>query len=260
MREIGIPAVRPSHPRATSLRTRLSGAALVLILHAALLLILTWPPALRHAPQDLGRSVVPMTIYNLRMAMSAPHRPQKDIPVLAKQTPAPTQLDSQPPTETPLAEPNPAPELADPSLVTNPEPVADASPPLPDLSVTSFTLAGGEKCDLVPALKDALEASASVATALRLIPHQSRSVANAIMLWNGTWVDAAALGGNAAMVPIRTALVNAVGTAPPACLLETMAGPRLILISDTYGTLVLAVGSGNWHWMDLLYDTAPEAP
>ena len=84
-----------------------------------------------------------------------------------------------------------------------------------------------------------------------MIPRQARSVANAILLWNGQWLM---LGSSqsGALQPVEQIVKETVERAPQACQAEVLQGPRLILVSEPHDTFVLAFGSGDWRWTDLL--------
>ncbi|WP_309643920.1 hypothetical protein [Phenylobacterium sp.] len=112
----------------------------------------------------------------------------------------------------------------------------------------------GESCQLTQWIQGALREDATVRAALSAIPREARSLANAIMLWDGRWVESASMSARQS-APIREAIILGVRTAPAACRDETLRGPLLIAVPDRFGTTLLAVGSGVWKWSDLL----PEA-
>lgn len=116
-------------------------------------------------------------------------------------------------------------------------------------------LARGETCQLTQWIQDALRQDDSVREALSAIPREARSLANAIMLWDGRWVETATMSAGQ-VLPIRDAIILGVRTAPAACRDEEMRGPLLIAVPDRFGTTLLAVGSGAWRWSDLLPDAA----
>lgn len=140
------------------------------------------------------------------------------------------------------------------------------APPQPDSEAEALAIeqmvaansarasAVGETCQLTQWVQGALQQDPSVRAALSAIPREARSLANAIMLWDGRWVESRAVSALQA-TPIREAIVVGVLTAPAACRDETIRGPLLIAVPDRFGTTLLAVGSGVWKWSDLL----PEA-
>ena len=137
-------------------------------------------------------------------------------------------------------------------LPTAADPTPDPTDAEVALAVASAaSAAAGQVCDLGQWLQQALQADVHVQAALTQIPKPARSVANAMMLWDGSWtlppVQAAA--GTAA---IRSAIVAGIVSAPPSCLSEQMRGPILIMLTDSNGATLLVVGSGDWRWQDLL--------
>ena len=122
----------------------------------------------------------------------------------------------------------------------------------PVVVVAATSLGGGEPCEILASLQQVLQLDPGVRRALLRIPIANRSVANAVMLWDRGWVTGALIGGDDALEPIRTAIRKAVETAAPNCRSETVVGPRLLSVQGPDGTTVLAVGSGQWRWADLL--------
>jgi hypothetical protein len=130
--------------------------------------------------------------------------------------------------------------------------------PSPAMQALAATQAGGKSCQIFEVLQTMLKTSDEVGRALPLIPAQARSVANAVLLWDGHWVDASTVGGPASLAPIQSTVLLAVAAAPPTCQAELVRGPRLITVGDTRDTTVLAFGSGEWRWGDIL--TSPHPP
>jgi hypothetical protein len=109
-------------------------------------------------------------------------------------------------------------------------------------------------------LQAAFQGDPKVHDELALIPRQARSVANAVQLWDGVWVDPRAVGGPAIADPIRAAIVAVVSQAPAGCHDQPVLGPRLFAVVDPRGTIVVALGSGQWKWTDLLDPPAAASP
>lgn len=133
------------------------------------------------------------------------------------------------------------------------EPVTDATDlaSAPAATASPRALAAGETCQLTQWIQAELSADPTVAGALASIPRAARSVANAIMLWDGAWIETRAVSPSQ-IEPIRHAVILGVRNAPPACLDEEMRGPLLMSVNDRHGATLLAVGSGVWKWSDLL--------
>lgn len=107
-------------------------------------------------------------------------------------------------------------------------------------------------CALGAAVRQALEQNVEARTALARIPRQSRSVANAILLWNGEWVAAERVGGPPAIGAIQRAITEAIGNAPQHCQSQIEPGPVFLIVDSASETIVLALGSGAWRWTELL--------
>jgi hypothetical protein len=111
--------------------------------------------------------------------------------------------------------------------------------------------APGHSCQLGGWLQAALRADPAVQAALAAIPRADRSIANAIMLWDVRWVrqPSSALNGASAL---RSALMVGVRAAPAECQTQLIRGPELLALTDSSGTTLIAIGSGEWRWADLL--------
>lgn len=119
------------------------------------------------------------------------------------------------------------------------------------VSVTAASAAAGHACDVGAWLQSALQADPSVRLALTTIPPSSRSVANAIMLWDSHWTPQP-MPAVAGVSALRSAMMVGVRSAPVECQSQLVRGPELIALADAHGTILLAVGSGEWRWGDLL--------
>jgi hypothetical protein len=179
----------------------------------------------------------------------------------------------------PPAEAAPAPEAAIEPPPSTPEPESEAPPPPLESVLVDFTLppidltsdpepvgevaasgaslalaaaaASGTTCDLTEALRSVLQQDGRVRESLARLPRDARSVANALMLWDGRWTDRA--GGEVGdLSAVRSAIVRLVRTAPEPCQQELQRGPRLIPIVSGADTTLLAVGSGVWSWAQTL--------
>lgn len=104
-------------------------------------------------------------------------------------------------------------------------------------------------CNLTAMLAAAFAQSPALRQGLDELPAEARSVANAVNLWDGQWPQESAAGGKALL---RALLVKAISAARPDCLTQVQRGPVLFLIPDSQTTVVLAIGSGDWTWGDLL--------
>lgn len=111
---------------------------------------------------------------------------------------------------------------------------------------------GGAACPVAESLRAVFEGDARMRGALMRIPRASRSVAEAIMLWDGRWIAPGRVGGAGTVDALRSAIAAALDRAAPECRTAAMAGPVLVPVTDGTRTVVLAFGSGAWRWADLL--------
>lgn len=113
-------------------------------------------------------------------------------------------------------------------------------------------------CRILEGLQARLAASLEIRARLALIPKRSLSVSDAILLWNGQWIDETSVGGAAVLGPIERAVGVAVAQSPISCRNAVVHGPRLVTLSDAGDTKVLAFGSGDWRWADAASGIAVE--
>lgn len=162
-------------------------------------------------------------------------------------------LSAHPPTPRTAVRPPPI-EVPSP-----PPPVAEPLAALPVAAVESMPLAMTEGgCDLTDTVQSALRSSESARAALAALPARARSVANAIMLWDGQWIDPASAADRRALVPVQDVVRATVRAASADCRTQLQAGPRLIVMPGP-PDVVLALGSGRWRWDDLDRDEGQNA-
>ena len=131
------------------------------------------------------------------------------------------------------------------------------SSPSPTLVEVAAPASGspGAACDVGGAVQVALRSDPAAHGAVMLIPRRDRSAANAVMMWNGQWIDPIEVGGVAPFSTIRTSIRQIVATARPDCRDQEIIGPRFMLIPDADGAMVVVVlGTASWRWSDLLVD------
>ncbi len=155
----------------------------------------------------------------------------------------------------------------EPVLPTPLEPIIVPPPvvPLPSPNETVVAVldqadaaAAGGACDLTEPVRAALQANLDVVASLPDIPSDRLSVANAIMIWKTAWLADDSALDSTAVAMIRDVVAGTIAAATPECRLQPQVGPRLLLLSGTGDTVVLAVGSGEWRWQDLLETARPE--
>ncbi|CAN5132251.1 hypothetical protein BH10PSE4_BH10PSE4_05410 [soil metagenome] len=190
------------------------------------------------------------------------------------ETPTPTEpLPDRPPSPTtddepasaPLLPPTPAPldvvavarELAVADPTAQPRPLSHAAASRPESAVTvSPTADNVSTCQLTDQLQARLANDPQVLAALARLPRDARSVANALMLWNGGWVGSDNGNNAQALNAIHASIAAAITNASPDCRNLPVLGPRLLSIPDASGATLLVIGSGEWRWDDLLRDPA----
>ncbi len=225
------------------------------------LLVSQWrPPPVRQLDQGFSVSLIDGPG---RAAVTAPRRSAPEPP---KAAPKPMVVETRPQTLTPpTAEKlrfRVTPPADAPLLLTNTAPLVEISAPAPPPASASMAtdiaatgggdLAGGaRRCEIFDVIQHALQTSPAVRAAVAIIPPKARSVANAVMIWDGGWATPESMGGPPALDPIRSAVLDGVAQAPPTCQDDIVRGPRLIAVGDVHSTTVLAFGSGEWRWSDL---------
>ncbi|MGZ3304846.1 MAG: hypothetical protein ACXU8U_03205 [Asticcacaulis sp.] len=104
-------------------------------------------------------------------------------------------------------------------------------------------------CNLTPILAQDMTRNPLVRQGLDELPRTERSVANAVMMWDGQWPEETLRGGKALL---RALLVREISASAPNCRQNLNHGPVFFLVPEGEGTAVIAVGSGDWSWNDLL--------
>ena len=127
----------------------------------------------------------------------------------------------------------------------------EASPPVINAAASAQT-GFGTSCDLAGLLAGAFENDPLLRGQLARIGPEARSVANAMMFWDGGWVPVEGRAPEDAVALLRNAIVEGVRAAPPQCLGQEVAGPRFIPVKEAQGTMILVLGSANWRWEQLL--------
>jgi hypothetical protein len=157
-------------------------------------------------------------------------------------------------SEQPAAQPEPA-EIIRPDAVVELKIESPAAPAEPVFNDAAAEQAGfGTTCDISDTLARAFTGSELVKAELARIGPESRSVANAIMFWDGGWVELPKSAPPEAIDTLRRAIVEGVRAAPPECLAQDITGPRFIAVTGAGPTMMLVLGSGAWRWEQLLIE------
>jgi len=105
----------------------------------------------------------------------------------------------------------------------------------------------GPACAVPAAVQADLMTSEAARAELAAIPFESRSVANAIVLWTGTAEHVRP------ELPITDALIRQrLESLPTPCLDLDQTGPDLIYATVETRTVAIAIGSGKWRWRTFL--------
>jgi hypothetical protein len=165
----------------------------------------------------------------------------------AQAEPAPASpTDSRPKPEPALQPPEslPEPTISSEALamaVLGPqldrEPIRQSRAMRPGRPASVIPASGRSDCPLAGVLVAALEADLEVQAALARIPRESRSVANAVMLWDGRWVEPRRVGGPGNDRTRTAVLASGLAEASTQCREQVMLGP-----------LFLPVNSGTAQW------------
>lgn len=118
------------------------------------------------------------------------------------------------------------------------------------------TAASTSGCAALETVTKALLADPVAVAAVLKAPPETRSIAEAIVVWNSGWSDYTAVVG-APLEPVRAAVTQTLGSIDEGCLDEPILGPRLVPIPAGGGTMFLVFGSGSWTWRQLTVEPAP---
>ena len=152
----------------------------------------------------------------------------------------------------------PAAATPEPARMPAPKPVIDlqaqapldASPPVTNASAEASGF--GTSCELAGLLGQAIENDPLLRAQLARIGPEARSVANAMMFWDGGWVPIEERAPEDAVALLRQAILDGIKTAPPECLGRDVEGPRFIPVRESSRTMILVLGSATWRWEQLL--------
>jgi hypothetical protein len=150
------------------------------------------------------------------------------------------------------------PAAAKPPPPSPPAKVADTFVPVTELSIPddsqSDAPAGASAaCSTLDKVREGLLLDAVAVDAIRNAPPETRSIADAVVIWNVGWAPSALTRVDPLFV-VRAAIERDLASVPDNCLDEAVAGPRLLPIPDASGqrTIFIVFGSGVWTWRALL--------
>lgn len=133
----------------------------------------------------------------------------------------------------------------------------------------------GHGCNMAAAVGKSIAENPAAMAAVAALPRTVRSDTDAVMLWNGSWLDTGfssgigagsrtepssplgflpgvpSLLGQDPVITLKTVILAAIETAPPGCLETESLGPQLIPIAEPGHYTMLVIGSGAWRWSSL---------
>jgi hypothetical protein len=114
----------------------------------------------------------------------------------------------------------------------------------------------GPGCTTLELVRNAILADPAAVQSVLNAPPETRSIAEAVVLWNAGWSDSAG-SPESPLMPTRTAVEKSLGSVEQHCLDETIAGPRLVPIPAGTGTMFVVFGSDTWTWRDVIEESPP---
>lgn len=119
---------------------------------------------------------------------------------------------------------------------------------------TALAATSGQ-CATLAAVSKAIVDDPAAVTAVVQAPPETRSIAEAIVMWNAGWTSAA-ITPDSPLGPARAIVEQSLLSVDDGCLDEQIAGPRLIPVPvpDGQHTMFLVFGSGMWTWRELVAD------
>ena len=136
--------------------------------------------------------------------------------------------------------------------------------PVPSFSLTlqdefeiNAATAKSGNCSTLNEVSAALLTDPVAIAAIRQAPPETRSMADAVVMWNAGW-SAASSPDDAPLGPVRAAIERTLLMVDDACLDEVIAGPRFVQIPNGEETMFMVLGSGQWSWRQLLLAQSPD--
>lgn len=120
---------------------------------------------------------------------------------------------------------------------------------LSQFTPASAQIGAGPACNLTPAVVRDFSQNPVVRQGVSELPAGEKSVANAVQIWDGAWPQETLSGGKALL---RLLLVREIAAAPADCLKQVNTGPVFFTVPDGAATVMVAVGSGQWTWGQLV--------
>jgi hypothetical protein len=122
----------------------------------------------------------------------------------------------------------------------------------------------GQGCGMAGVLAKGISENPEAMAAVAALPRDVRSDADAVMLWNGTWLNTghsaalagvplvSAMTGQDPVAVLKTVILATLAAAPAECREVESLGPQLIAVAEPGRTTMLVIGSGAWRWASLV--------
>ena len=146
------------------------------------------------------------------------------------------------------------PPLTLPSMLADHKPLSEPALSRDPDSIALAAASGG--CAPLEIVTTALVADPAAMSSIINAPPETRSIAEAVVIWNAGWSDAAD-SPDAPLGPARSVVELSLGSIEDGCLDAPIAGPRLVPIPDGERTMFLVFGSGAWTWRELVASPEP---
>ena len=182
--------------------------------------------------------------------------PLKEASTLILIDAAPSSRPSSPPRAQIKARPLPKPT----PILLPPVPIPDALPEdaIDGRVASSSSTQPDGGCHLSDETAAAIQRNPAAMAELASLPPGVRTEADAVMLWQGRWLDefltrpASSSTDLPAIGEVRRVMESVILAAPPPCRDLAEVGPVLVPIAEPGRTTMLVIGSGTWRWADLV--------
>lgn len=146
-------------------------------------------------------------------------------------------------------------QVTQPAPPALPSRVAETRRPLTDstrdiVDLTSSAAPTG-RCATLEQVANGLLADPLALGAILRAPPETRSIADAIVIWNAGWSESAS-AVDSSLGAVRAATEQSLRALDDKCLDEPVAGPRFIPVTAGARTMLIVIGSGIWRWRDLI--------
>lgn len=197
----------------------------IIAIHLLLLLwLLTRPPTVQTVP-DRGHGLMLISLSAGEKAATPPTKPDPPPPI-----------------------PVPVPPINLPTVLSTP--AAGSQLSLGAGAPQAGDSGGG--CALAARAAEAITKDPAAMAELTALPPVYRTLADAVMLWNGEWLASTPGSVVAPTTELRRVVGQVVADASPECREQPTDGPQFLAIPDDSRTTTLVIGSGTWRWADLV--------